>query len=156
MIWLDLEGTVIDDLWNRHWLQSNIDNKIILPQSKFGIFTWGWFDKDDIDWDFVKLLETKLTNNVVKKECIKVITKTDCMSWMRNNKKWFWNKELQFDAFAEESFNEKFDKVRCFIEMFKHEPGIHWLFDDTIEDFAKINFNFGEPEKESQIFLMKV
>lgn len=146
MVWLDIEGTIIDDLSNRKWLDKG---RIIVLGTKFGLFTWGWWDQSEIDWDLVHSIEERFSN----KTCVKVITKKDCMDFMFNNKLWFfegWDNNFsnyrdgeKFNSFlqcmAEESFNEKFTKEECFIEMFKKEKE-SWLFDDTIKDDKKITF----------------
>lgn len=153
MVWLDLEGTLIDDLSSRKWLDTS---KIVLLNSNFGIFTWGWWDQSEIDWELIHSIEEKFSsarNNVLETKCVKVITKKDCMDFMFNNKLWFfdgWDNNFsnyrdgeKFNSFlqcmAEESFNEKFSKEECFIEMFKHEK-LSWLYDDTIRDNKRITF----------------
>lgn len=135
MIWLDLEGTIIDDLTNRNWLNENI-NDIVNQDDTFGIFTWGWFSKDEIDVVLIKLIENKLKMKFTGK----VITKLDCMAF-EHNRKWFWSGDIEKDFEAECSFNEKFTKEACFIDMFKHSDGsINILFDDSIEDTKVITF----------------
>lgn len=130
MIWLDLEGTIIDDLTNRNWLNKNINDYILNQDDTFGIFTWGWFSADEIDVKLIKLIEKKLK----MKFAHKVITKLDCMAFEHNHK-WFWSGDIEKDFEAECSFNEKFTKEACFIDMFKHSDGsINILFDDSIED----------------------
>lgn len=153
MVWLDLEGTVIDDLTNRNWLDTS---KIIIPESEFGIFTWGWWDQSEIDWDLVHSIEERFSDEKIDfliKKCTCVTTKKNCMDWMFKHKLWFfegWENNFadcrnaeQFNSFlqccAEENFNEKFTKEDCFVEMFKHEK-LSWLFDDTIKENKKITF----------------
>ena len=152
MVWLDLEGTVIDDLTNRNWLDNT---KIIIPDSQFGIFTWGWWDETEIDYDLIQAIEERFSdknNDFLKKKCKCIVTKKNCMNWMFDHKLWFFDGwENDFEeykkigyyktqlCFAEENFNEKFSKADCFIEMFKHEK-VSWLFDDTIKEERKITF----------------
>ena len=150
MTWLDLEGTVIDNLSNRNWLDKG---QIVIPHTEFGIFTWGWWDESEIDWNLIHAIEERFSDNVIQHKCVKVLTKKDCMNWMFNHKLWFfdgWDNNFsnyrdgeKFNSFlqcmAEESFNEKFTKETCFIEMFKDEK-YSWLFDDTIKEDKKIIF----------------
>lgn len=153
MVWLDLEGTIIDDLSNRNWLDTS---KIAMLGSEFGIFTWGWWDETEIDWDLVHAIEERFSDEKIdflKKKCTRVVTKKDCMDFMFTHGQWFFDgwkdgfeeykKNVSNDSFlqccAEENFNEKFSKEDCFVEMFKHEK-LSWLFDDTIKDDKKITF----------------
>lgn len=141
MVWLDLEGTVIDDLTNRNWLEKG---QIVIPHAEFGIFTWGWWDKSEIDWNLIHAIEERFSDNIIQHKCVKVLTKKDCMNWMFDNKLWFYDgwknisEKIEL-CLAEENFNEKFTKEECFIEMFKNEK-YSWLFDDTIKEDKKIIF----------------
>lgn len=144
MIWIDLEGTIIDDLWNKNWMQDNI-SKIAIPQHEFGIFTWGWKTHDEIDINLVAAIENKLNRH-----CEQVITKIDCMKFAETMKTWTWNGNIH-SMEAELSFNEKFDKEKAFIEMFKSEKN-SMLFDDTIVDSKVIKFL----DTDNVITLMKV
>lgn len=140
MVWLDLEGTVIDDLSNRNWLDKG---KIIIPHTEFGIFTWGWWDETEIDWDLVHVIEERFSDNIIQHKCVKVFTKKDCMRFMIANKMWWFDNFENLTGMelccAEEKFNEKFTKETCFIEMFKNEK-YSWLFDDMIKEDKKIMF----------------
>lgn len=149
MVWLDLEGTVIDNLWDRNWLDDKID-AIAVWGSKFGVFTWGWFYHSEVDMEFIHLLEKKVQiNEAMPKTCVKIITKKDCMEAMISCGKWFWDGKL--DINAEMAFNEKFTKQDCFIQMFKHEDD-SWLLDDSIEDTMSIHFK----EYKTNLHLIKV
>lgn len=151
MTWLDLEGTLIDDLTSRNWMDTS---NIIVLGVNFGIFTWGWWDQSEIDWELVHAIEERFsTRNGITKSCTKVITKKDCMDFMFSQGHWFydgWDNNFsnyrdgeKFNSFlqccAEENFNEKFTKEDCFVEMFKSEK-LSWLFDDTVKDNKKITF----------------
>lgn len=152
MTWLDLEGTLIDDLSSRKWLDIS---KIVLLKSNFGIFTWGWWDQSEVDWDLIHSIEEKFSatrSDVLATKCVKVITKKDCMDFMFQKGLWSYDgwenefadyKNIECDKFqqccAEEHFNSNWSKETCFIEMFKHEK-LSWLYDDTIRDNKRITF----------------
>lgn len=91
MTWLDLEGTLIDDLSSRKWLDIS---KIVLLKSNFGIFTWGWWDQSEVDWDLIHSIEEKFSatrSDVLATKCVKVITKKDCMDFMFQKGLWSYD-----------------------------------------------------------------
>lgn len=139
MTWLDIEGTLIDDLENRNWLDLS---NIVVCGYKFGLFTWGWYDHSEVDMDLVHLIEQKLQSPFFSHDCAEIITKKDCMNFMHDKGLWTWkdwDPNCKYDVGAELDFNSKFTKVSVFIEMFKdqHES---WLFDDSIAESQKIQF----------------
>lgn len=133
MVYVDIEGTVIDDLFEMNWLTDNIEKIKPHIKEEFGIFTFGWMHQSEVDKNFVKLLETKFNA-----KCVKIYTKSECMLSMYNRKKWFWNESDMFSSEAEISFNEKFNKENCFIEMEKDNCST--LIDDSIEESKIITF----------------
>lgn len=141
MLWLDLEGTIVDSLWDCNFLEKNIPHieKFIeiYKADTVGIFTWGWMFHKEADDSFIAEICKRL-----KVKCSRVITKGDCMDWALANKLWFWENAPANQVYsyeAEESFNEKFDKEKIFIEMFKNEDK-SVLIDDTIKDSKRIYF----------------
>ena len=79
-IFIDIENTIIDSLFDRNWMSENIERikKFLKTNEKdtmtVNIFTWGWQTADEIEPELVTMLFDKLEvpannrGNVVIKE----------------------------------------------------------------------------------------
>lgn len=79
-IFIDIENTIIDSLFDRNWMSENIERikKFLKTNEKdtltVNIFTWGWQTTDEIEPELVTMLFDKLEvpasnrGNVVIKE----------------------------------------------------------------------------------------
>ena len=65
ILFLDIENTVIDDLVTCNWLEENcekISRFISDNNAKVTLFTWGWTEVKEIDYD--------IANNIFDKLCV--------------------------------------------------------------------------------------
>lgn len=158
MIFLDLEGTLIDDLENRNLLQDNIKSiKVRMDYyfdcfriseknkhsgKRFGIFTFGWLEKKEIDFELIKIIENNLDMvlGYDSNENPMIIVKETVMNNLRAHGNFKCAKGISIYE-KEMLFNEQFNKQQAFIEFVKNE----WrgtqqiLIDDQVE---RINITF--------------
>lgn len=95
MLLLDIEGTIIDDLTERNWVDETHLDKIrdfVNVDGKFTIFTFGWLNHSEIDNDLIKLIAEKLGG-----ECVGVLTKADVLRVIsgKNTEEFTWYEEIR-------------------------------------------------------------
>lgn len=142
MLWIDLEGTVIDDLENRNWLNGNVRkikqfiNENCAEINGIGILTFGWLNKNEIDDELVKMVGEKLGYNIGG-----VLVKEDFMAAARERTLWNYPMDLPLDVSAEVSFSEKFSKVDIVARLFSAVGGAtNILIDDCVEKSVRMTF----------------
>ena len=146
-IFLDLEGTIIDDLESYTFLENNckkIKNFVkTLPIAleSVNIFTWGWLRHEEIEKDIVKRISDNIGFNINS-----VLTKEDSLiSHARINCRF----SIVLENYERELYDSGFTKEQSFIEMFRERslsnPCI--LIDDQIEYTKTINFLGGTNKK---------
>lgn len=164
MIFLDLEGTLIDDLENRTLLQNNIiplkkalnewfDYHMIYGKDrywgkKFGIFTFGWLRQSEIDFDLLHILEDNLdcvfaTDNNMRPI---VITKETVMDKLKETGDFKFDDKPHLSITKELCFNEQFTKQQAFIQYIKRTDNYGWsiLIDDQVERVNIVYPNFNK------------
>ena len=171
MIFLDIEGTLIDDLNNRMLLQNNIiplkkalsewfDYHMIYGKDrywgkKFGIFTFGWLRQDEIDYDLLYILEDNLdcvfaTDNNIRPI---VITKEIVMNKLKESGDFHCSDNISINE-REILFNEQFTKQQAFIQYIKRTNEYNWsqLIDDQVE---RVNIVYPNLNKNIKLFNIK-
>lgn len=171
MIFLDIEGTLIDDLNNRTLLQNNIiplkealnewfDYHMISGKDrhwgkKFGIFTFGWLRQDEIDFDLLYILEDNLdcvfaTDNNMRPI---VITKEMVMDKLKESSDFHCSDNISLNE-REILFNEQFTKQQAFIQYIKRTNDYGWsqLIDDQVE---RVNIVYPNINKSIKLFNIK-
>lgn len=108
----------------------------------FGVFTFGWFEHSEIDFNMLKIFEdifkVKLAKDIDGNPV--VVTKQDVMKLLRTKKIWHYNKDLKLDTEAELLFNIHFSKQESFIHFIKNSWwGKSILIDDQVE---RMDINF--------------
>lgn len=143
MILLDIEGTIIDDLWNRNWENENISaikNWITSDHSDektFSIFTFGWLNHSDIDWALIHLIENKL-----ELRCKDVFVKADVLNECLHFKAEF---TPQDEIDANDALGKMLNKEFGAEKLFKYFGDLEVNFvDDTIQSKT---IQFGSPMK---------
>ena len=171
MIFLDIEGTLIDDLNNRTLLQNNIiplkkalnewfDYHMIYGKDrhwgkKFGIFTFGWLRQDEIDFDLLYILEDNLdcvfaTDNNMRPI---ILTKEMVMDKLKESGDFHCSDNISLNE-REILFNEQFTKQQAFIQYIKRTNDYNWsqLIDDQVE---RVNLVFPNINKNIKLFNIK-
>lgn len=171
MIFLDIEGTLIDDLDNRTLLQNNIiqlkkalnewfDYHMIQGKDrhwgkKFGIFTFGWLRQDEIDFDLLYIIEDNLdcvfaTDNNMRPI---IITKERVMDKLKESGDFHCSDNISLNE-REIIFNEQFTKQQAFIQYIKRTDDYGWsmLIDDQVE---RVNLVFPNINKNIKLFNIK-
>lgn len=65
-IFIDIENTVMDSLFDRNWMESNIEGikkclkKMENETLSVSLFTWGWTETEEIEPETVKMIFDKL------------------------------------------------------------------------------------------------
>lgn len=65
-IFIDIENTIIDSLFDRNWMDSNIEGikkclkKMEDETLSVSLFTWGWTKTEEIEPELVKMIFDKL------------------------------------------------------------------------------------------------
>lgn len=146
-IFLDLEGTIIDNLESCTFLENNckkIKNFLkTLPTAieSVNIFTWGWLKHEEIENDIIKSISDKIGFNINS-----VLTKEDSLIF---NARINCRFSIVLENYERELYDSGFTKEQSFIEMFREHslsnPCI--LIDDQIEYTKTINFLRGTDNK---------
>jgi hypothetical protein len=151
-IFLDLEGTIIDDLDSCTFLDKNCENiksfikNLPIKTKHIHIFTWGWLLRSDVSESIFK----PFFKNVEKKlDCTidSVVIKEDSLLFhaLQNGKT-----KITLPDYEIALNDAGFTKEQSFIEMFKkHSIGNpHILIDDFIDEPKSIVFH-----NENKFFL---
>lgn len=161
MLFIDLEGTLINDLEDRQILQENIVKvksfitkhfeskgvpKWIRPTEHIGIFTFGWLTEKEINRDMISILENVLGFNLDF-----VIVKENVMYLLRDKDVFHYDKSLPLDVEAEVFFNSQLSKQDAFIQYVKHScTDINTiLIDDQVE---RMNVEFPKTRTSIQLY----
>lgn len=154
-IFLDIENTVIDSLFDNNFMQDNCERikQFILKSkpSKVNIFTWGWKNKSEIKLYIVDAIFDKL--EIPAEQRGRIIVKEDSV---RTAIKVGWLHEEDASFAIEPGMMQEFgiSKVSCFIEMvtaikdidIKEQNLEIILIDDLVDEDEELTY-FGGKQK---------
>ena len=149
-IYVDIEGTVIDSLFNPVFLDEQCDKigEFISNEcpDKVNFFTWGWLDRRDIDSSMVTVMFNRL--NVPVELRGSVYTKEDSVDTMLNDG-WIIDDDKDDAIHGTLTTEYGISKLACF-ENFCMDPPRRGddsiLIDDLVEPGADGNFVDLHPE----------
>jgi len=147
VIYLDIEGTLIDSLNNTEFLADNCERiKAFIKArnpARVNIFTWGWKTHEEIQGPIVKALFDKIGALNCRGD---VYTKEFSVRIAINKG---WLKEEDFDRALIPGMMKEFgiSKISCFTALASRlcvKTGSEYiLIDDLVEEFERIEFPKG-------------